>query len=73
MLFRNGEKDPKVMTKIGMAFMLVFFLMGVAPHPTSSFGDGLFDGLRGALMGAGAALLLWATYLNGRRRRAEKR
>lgn len=73
MLFRNREKNPRVMIKIGMAFMLVFFLMGVSPHPTSSFGDGLFDGVRGAVMGAGAGLLLWATYLNGRRRRAEKR
>jgi uncharacterized membrane protein YccC len=67
------EKNPRVMIKIGMALMLVFFLMGVLPHPTSGFGDGLFDGVRGALMGAGATLLLWATYLNGQRRRAEKR
>lgn len=67
------ERNPRLMIKIGMAFLLVFFVMGMLPHPTSSFGDGLFDGVRGALMGVGATLTLWATYLNGQRRRAEKR
>jgi uncharacterized membrane protein YccC len=66
------EKNPRVMTKAGMGFLLVFFVMGILPHPTSSLGDGLFDGVRGALMGIGATLVLWATYLNGQRRRAGK-
>ena len=65
------QKNPRIMIKIGMAFLLVFFLMGVLPHPTSTLGDGLFDGVRGALMGAGATLVLWATYLSGRRQRAK--
>ena len=56
-----------------MAMLLVFFVMGVLPHPTSSLGDGVYDGVRGALMGAGATLLLWATYLNGHRRRHTNR
>jgi hypothetical protein len=63
------EQNPRLMVKIGMGFLLVFFLMRILPHPTSRFGDGLYDGVRGALMGAGATLLLWATYLNGQRRR----
>jgi hypothetical protein len=63
------EKNPRVMIKIGMAFLLVFFVMNYFPHPTSPFGDGLFDGVRGALMGIGATLVLWATYLNGKARR----
>lgn len=67
------EKNPRVMIKIGMGLLLVFFVMGMLPHPTSNFGDGFFDGLRGALIGSGATLVLWATYLNGQRRRAEKR
>ena len=70
MLFGNREKNPRVMIKIGMFFMLAFFGMNLLPQPTSSFGDGLFDGVRGALMGIGGSLLLWATYLNGQRRRA---
>jgi len=67
------EKNPRVMIKAGMGFLLVFFVMGILPHPTSSLGDGLFDGVRGALMGSGATLVLWATYLNGQRRRAKEK
>jgi len=63
------EKNPRVMIKAGMGLLLVFFVMGLLPHPTSSFGDALYDGVRGALMGIGATLVLWATYLNGQRRR----
>ena len=64
-----GEKNPRVMIKAGMGFLLVFFLMGLLPHLTSRIGDGLYDGVRGALMGMGATLVLWGTYLNGQRRR----
>jgi len=63
------EKNPRVMIKAGMGFLLVFFVMGLLPHPMSSFGDAIYDGVRGALMGIGATLVLWATYLNGHRRR----
>ena len=61
------------MIKIGMAILLVFFVTGLVPPPTSSFGDGLYDGARGALLGAAGTLLIWATYLNSQRRRADKK
>jgi hypothetical protein len=48
------------------------FGMNLLPHPTSSFGDGLFDGVRGVLLGASGSLMLWAAYLNGQRRRLGK-
>ena len=73
MLLGTREKNPRVMIKIGLFFFLAFYAMNLFPHPTSGFGDGLFDGVRGALMGIGGTLLLWATYLNGQRRRAEKK
>jgi hypothetical protein len=66
----KGEKDPRILIRLGSICLLLFFVMRLLPRPTSSFGDGLFDGVRGALMGAGAALMLWAAYLNGKRRRA---
>jgi len=72
MLLGDREKNPRVMIKSGMAILLVFFVMGLLPHPTSSLGDGLYDGIRGALLGAGGSLLLWAQYLNGRRRSARR-
>jgi hypothetical protein len=73
MLFGNREKDPRLMIKIGMGFLLVFFVLGLLPHLSSTFGDELYDGVRGSLMGAGATLVLWGTYINGQRRRAAKR
>jgi len=72
MLFRNGEKNPRVMIKIGSTLLLIMFGMNLLPHPTSSFGDGLFDGVRGVLLGASGSLMLWAAYLNGQRRRLGK-
>jgi uncharacterized membrane protein YccC len=73
MLFANTEKNPRIMIKLGMFFLLVFFSMNLLPHPTSTLGDGIFDGVRGALLGAGGSLVLWATYLNGQRHRDRKK
>ena len=71
MLFR--EKNPRVMIKVGMIFVLGFFVMNLLPHPTSKFGDGLFDGVHGMLLGVAMGLMLWGTWLNGRNRRAGNR
>jgi hypothetical protein len=72
MLFRNGEKNPRIMIKVGATLLLIVFGMRLLPHPASSFGDGVFDGVRGALLGASSSLMLWAAYLNGKRRRLGK-
>ena len=68
------EKNPRVMIKIGNVFLIFFFLMNAPfiPHPTSKFGDGLFDGIHGALLGVSIGLLGWAAYLNGKQRRTAK-
>lgn len=68
MLLHGGD-NPRILIKVGSICLLFFFLMRLLPHPTSGFGDGVFDGVRGALLGAGGALMLWAAYLNGKRRR----
>lgn len=67
------EKNPRVMIKIGMVFLLFFFLMNLLPHPTSPLGDGLFDGVHGTLLGVAIGLTMWGTWLNGRNRRAGSR
>ena len=72
MLFRTGERNPRVMIRVGSVLLLIMFGMNLLPHPTSSFGDGLFDGVRGVLLGASSSLMLWAAYLNGQRRRLGK-
>jgi hypothetical protein len=46
--------------------------MKLVPHPTSSFADGVFDGVSGMMLGAAGSLMLWAAYLNGKRRRLRK-
>jgi hypothetical protein len=68
MLFRK-ERNPSVMIRVGSVLLLLMFGMHLLPHPTSSFGDGVFDGVRGVLLGASSSLMLWAAYLNGQRRR----
>ena len=58
------EKNPRVMIKIGYVSLLFFFAMNFLPHPTTSFGDGVFDGVHGALLGVAIGLLGWGTYIN---------
>ena len=72
MLFRNTENRPRLMTRVGSVLLLMMFGMNLLPHPTSSFADGVFDGVRGMLLGASGSLMLWAAYLNGQRRRLGK-
>ena len=65
------EKNPRVMIKIGMAFLLVFFVMNFLSRYSTTVNEDLFDGVRGAMMGIGATLALWGTYLNGKARRSK--
>ena len=67
------ERNPRVIIKIGMVFVLFFFLMNLLPHPTSPVGDDLFDGVHGMLLGVAMGLMMLGTYLNGRNRRAGNR
>ena len=69
MLIRKRGADPKVLLRLGMIALLFFFGMKVLPRPTSSFGDGLFDGINGAFLGMALTLLLWSAWLTGRRKR----
>ena len=68
------EKNPRVMIKFGNVFLILFFLMNApfVSRPTSKFGEGLFDGIHGALLGVAGTLMLWAVYLIGKERRATK-
>jgi len=70
MLFRNTEKDPRAIIKIGMVFILLFFLMNVLPRFTPIKEGDLYDGVHGMFLGVAIGLLMWGTYLNGKRRRS---
>ena len=65
------QKNPRVMIKIGMAFLLAFFTMNFLSRFSLTVNEDLFDGVRGAMMGIGATLCLWGTYLNGKARRGD--
>jgi hypothetical protein len=70
MLLKNGVQ-PRTLCRAAMAVLLVFFATGLMPRLQSDFGDGLYDGVRGALLGASIALMaLWRVAEN--RRRAER-
>ena len=70
MLIKYTNKDPRVIIKIGMVFILFFFLMNFLPRFTPIKESDLYDGVHGALLGISIGLLGWGTYLNGKRRRA---
>jgi uncharacterized membrane protein YccC len=69
MLMKKAAANPKFLTRLGMFTLLLFFGMRLLPKPTSTFGDGFYDGLNGAFLGMSIALLLWAAWVNGRHRR----
>ena len=70
MLLRYTEKNPKTIIKIGMVFILLFFLMNFLPRFTPIKQGDLYDGIHGALLGVSIGLLGWGTYINGRRQRS---
>jgi uncharacterized membrane protein YccC len=69
MLMKKAAANPKFLSRLGMFTLLLFFGMRLLPRPTSSFGDGFFDGLNGAFLGMSIALLLWAAWRNGHQRK----
>lgn len=71
MLMKKAAANPKFLMRLGMFTLLLFFGMRLLPKPTSTFGDGFYDGVNGAFLGMSLALLLWAAWLNGRQRRSD--
>jgi len=70
MLLKYTEKDPRIIIKIGMVFILLFFVVSVLPRLGVKMPEDLYDGVHGALLGVSIGLLGWGTYLNGKRRRS---
>ena len=70
MLVKYTEKNPQAIIRIGMVFILLFFLMNFLSRFTPIKENDLYDGVHGALLGVSIGLLGWGTYLNGKRRRS---
>ena len=61
MILRKRLKDPKVMVRIGAAFLLLANLWPLLTRhllPTSDFWEGFGDGVRGVLFGVSFGFLL---------------
>jgi hypothetical protein len=69
MLFRNREKDPKTMIRIGMLALATSIIIPWFVTVRGSFAEGFVDGLRGVLLGMALALLIWGAKLGGFNRR----
>ena len=71
MILRNRPKDPKAMIRIGMLAMATSIVLPWFVTLHGNFGEGFVDGLRGVLLGAALALLIWGAKLGGFNRRAD--
>jgi hypothetical protein len=54
--------SPRTLSRLALGALALFGVLGML-HPSSSFGEGLVDGMRGALLGATIALV----YLTSRK------
>ena len=62
--------SSRALIRVAMSFLLSFYVLGVVARfapPSAGLWEGLFDGVRGALMGIAIALI----FLGFRARRAE--
>jgi hypothetical protein len=69
MIFRNRQKEPVTMIRIGMACLLISLIWPRFVHLTFNLGPDLIDGVRGLLFGISIGLNLWAVRLKCRQRR----
>ena len=72
MIFRNREKNPQAMMRVGMASLAVALLWPRFLPVTGGLGPDAVDGLRGVLIGVSIGLNLWAARLGGMKRRGNK-
>jgi hypothetical protein len=68
MIFRNRLKDPKGMIPVGMICLVLAIVWPTFFHPTTNFGNGISDGLRGAMLGLSIGINLWSWRLARQRR-----
>ena len=67
MSFRDKMKDPNLVMRLGMAFLIVAMLANYFLHPGARFSEGLTDGLKGLLYGLSIGLLLLSVRLKTRK------
>ena len=61
-------KNSRTIFRVAMICLALFGVLGM-PRVSSAFGEGLLDGMRGALLGASVALIYLTFRLRARQRR----
>lgn len=59
-------KDPNLVLRLGLAFLILAMLTNFFLHPSARFGDGVTDGLKGMLYGFAIGMLLLSIRLRAR-------
>ena len=67
MIFGHRLKNPGVMMRVGLWFLIFASLWHWFVHPTANFSDALVDGLGGFLYGVSIGCLLLSVRKRGRR------
>ena len=67
MSFRDKMKDPNVVLRLGMMFLILAGLANRFLHPTASFSEGMTDGIKGLLYGLSIGFMLLSVWRRGRR------
>jgi len=70
MILKHVAEDPRLLLRLGMAFLLIALVWPRFLPVTGNLGPDAIDGVRGLLIGLSISLNLWALVLSSRQRRA---
>ena len=70
MILKHVAEDPRLLLRLGMAFLLIALVWPRFLPVTGNLGPDAIDGVRGLLIGLSISLNLWAVVLSSRQRRA---
>ena len=70
MILKHVAEDPRLLLRLGMAFLLIALVWPRFLPVTGNLGPDAIDGVRGLLIGLSLSLNLWSVVLSSRQRRA---
>ena len=68
MSIHERMKDPNLVLRLGLMFLIVAMLANRFIHPAAIVSDGWTDGIKGLLYGLAIGLMLLSVYRRGRLR-----
>jgi len=64
---REKMKDPNLVLRLGLVFLVLAMLTNYFLHPTARFSEGFTDGMKGLFFGLAIGLMLLSISLRKRR------